>query len=473
MQVTGSRHNLIWCALYTASARTLLSSAMVVFIFCQPAVVVGQPALSACNANLESLSLYEAYCLARNSDPNLAIARYKVDGALADKDEARGGVLPQISIFGDWSENEVRYDRSDLGQLPSQEYPGERYGVNLRTPLLNMRLFREYQRQNRLVGQSEQQLAVAESMLLSEVVGAYLLKLLAEETVEQVEAEFSALESQVEEVAALYEKSLVPVTQVLETQTRADGLRAQLVDAQGKAAIAFERLTQLLGQRNFKLRPVTGGQIPLLSEISDAEQAAELATQFDPAIAAAEEALKAARTAIDRERGSWWPEVDFIYSSQFSDVGFDNLSSPPRSTETYTISLRYPLFQGGAGTARIRGAWADFYTAKQELEATKRAATGRARAAWVNLETATKRVEAARQAAKTARVNLDASRKAVRSGTAKVTDVLVALAQNTRAQRDLSEARFQRAMSWLELELSAGATPGALAPSFSRALSGD
>ena len=134
--------------------------------------------------------------------------------------------------------------------------------------------------------------------------------------------------------------------------------------------------------------------------------------------------------------------------------------------------MRYPLFEGGAGSARLRSAWAEYYSAQQQLEAAKREASGRARSAWVNLESATERVQATRQAVITAETNLDASRKAVKAGTAKVTDVLVALAQNTRAQRDLTEARFQRAMGWLELELATGSDPSLLAPRLSSALHG-
>ena len=87
----------------------------------------------------------------------------------------------------------------------------------------------------------------------------------------------------------------------------------------------------------------------LLTGVGDAEQAATLAIAFDPAIAAAQQAVNAARKGVDREKGSWWPEVDFVYNSQYSDVGFDNLTSPPRSSESYSISMRYPLFEGGAG----------------------------------------------------------------------------------------------------------------------------
>lgn len=424
------------------------------------------------SVSIESvLSLLDAYEVARDYDTDMALARFRVDIAAASRDVAKGKNFPQVSLFGDWSENKINYEGGAFGQLPSQEYPGERYGVQLRSPLFNWRNFKEYERQKALVGQSTQELAIAETELLAQVVEAYLTVLLTEEAVLQLESELSALEQQLEEANALYAKSLLAVTQVLETQTRTDTLRADVLNAKGQAAIAFERLSQLVGVRNFSLQPITD-RFALLSGIQDVESAANLAVEFDPAIEAAEEGVRAARKSIDREKGSWSPEVDFVYTAQYSDVGFDNLTSPPRNTTSYSLSLRYPLFEGGAGMARLRGAWAEFYSAQQRLEGAKRAASGRARAAWVNLQSASERVLATRQAVSTAETNLDASRKAVQAGTARVTDVLLALAQKTRAQRDLNEARFQRAMGWLELELATGADPLSLAPQLSKALHG-
>ena len=416
-----------------------------------------------------ALSILDVYQIARKTDPALAIARYRVEGADAKKDVAQGKMFPQISLFGEWSENEVRYEGTALNQIPSQLYPGERYGLQMRSPVFNVRSFREYERQNALVDQSEQELAVAETELLLSVTQAYLTVLLAEESVQQLQSEVTALERQLEEANALYERSLLPVTQVLETQTRVDSLRADAVNARGQAAIARERLTQLTGLRDVTLRPIQD-RVALVTAIGNAEEAAVLAAEFDPATAAAQQAVNAARKGIDREKGSWWPEIDFVYSTQYSDVGFDNLTSPPRTSESISLSMRYPLFEGGAGAARLRGAWAEFYSAQQQLEAARRQASSRARAAWLNLETATERVEAARQAVKTAAVNVDASRKSVKAGTARVTDVLLALAQSTRAQRNLSEARAQRALGWLELEIATGSDPFALAPRFSGAL---
>ena len=53
---------------------------------------------------------------------------------------------------------------------------------------------------------------------------------------------------------------------------------------------------------------------------------------------------------------------------------------------------------------------------------------------------------------------------------ARVTDVLLALVQSTRSARDLNEARFLKAFSWLELEIVTGGDPQMLASQMSTAL---
>ena len=413
-----------------------------------------------------TVTLQDAYRLARDSAPELAIARYRVDGAESQRDVAKGRVLPQVSAFGQWSENRVEYRG---GFIPDQRYPGERYGFQASQSLINMPNWMEYDRQKALVALSEQELKVAEVQLLGALAEAYLNVLLADADLVQFETEFEALEQQLEEANALYERSLLPITQVLETQTRADTLRADVIAARGRLAIAKENLIALVGTRDIEPLPVAE-RVSLSSTAISASQAAQMAFDSSPEVAAAQEGMLAARKSIARERGSWVPNVDLVISSQYSDVGFDNLTSPPRTSDSIQISVNYPLFEGGAGSARLRGAWAEFYTAQQQVEAAKRSGETRARSAWVQLEAASERVNAARQAVKTSKTNLDAARKAVKAGTARVTDVLLAMAQNTRAERDLSSARFQRAMGWLELELATGVDPVVLAPRLSNAL---
>lgn len=381
-------------------------------------------------------------------------------------------MFPQISLFGDWSDNKVRYEETQVGQIPSQEYPGERYGLQMRAPLFNIRSWREYDRQKALVNQSEEELSVAEADLLGQVTSAYLEVLLANQNLEAFGAELAALEAELMQAEALYNKGLIAVTEVLETQTRLEALRADVIQAKGQVAISREALIQRVGIRDIEPVPVVESFL-LPQTIGTAESAASLALQFDPASAAQERAVDAARQNISKAKGSWWPEIDFVFNSQYSDVGFDNLTSPPRSSESYSLSFRYPIFEGGAGSARLRGAWADYYGAQQRLEEARRLAGGRARAAWVTYNAISERVVATQQALQAAEVNVAASQKAVKLGAGRVSDVLLALAQRTRAQRTLNQARFERALGWLELELSTGSDPVSLAPTVSQAIHGE
>ena len=415
------------------------------------------------------MSLEAVYQLAIEQAPSLAIAQYRVDSAEAQRADARGSLLPQLSLFGEWSENKLSYDGPLSAVYGRENYPGERYGFQARQALFNMSQFREMQRRAALFDRSESDLAQAEIELLAQVVDAYLSVLVEDNTVSQFQVESEALEKQLEEAQALYSRALIPLTQVLETQTRSDTVKADLIQAEGEAAIARERLTELIGIRDFELMDIAEGAT-LTARMVTPEQAVAEALQNSPAVSAAKESAEAAEFGIKREKGSWWPEVSLVFNHQYSDVGFDNLTSPPRTTESVSIAVSYPLIQGGAGSARIRGAWAEFYAAKEELEGVKRQVETQTRSAWVRLIAANKRITAAQQALDTAHVNVSAAQKSVKAGTARVTDVLFALAQRTRAQRDRFFAEQQRIMAWLELELITGSAPSAVAPVLSDAL---
>ena len=223
--------------------------------------------------------------------------------------------------------------------------------------------------------------------------------------------------------------------------------------ARGNTLIAREELSQLTGEGVGALASVAD-TFALVNRFPSALAASQQASLNSPVVAAAEAAVDAARKQVDRERARRLPRVDLTYSYQHSDVGFDNLQSPARDTSTVAIAFNYPLFEGGAIAARIRGATARFRSADTIYRAEVIRAEARARSAFLNFNAVTERLVAGKKAIVSAKTNLDASRKAVLAGTARVSDVLMALAQNTRALRDYSQAKFQYAMGWVELELA-------------------
>ena len=116
-----------------------------------------------------TMSLETVYTLAVDQAPSLAIARYRSEAAKEQSAEARGAVLPQLSLFGEWSENTVNYDGPLAAIYGEQDYPGERYGFQARQTLFNMSQFREVQRRDALFDRSESDLAQAEIELLAQV----------------------------------------------------------------------------------------------------------------------------------------------------------------------------------------------------------------------------------------------------------------------------------------------------------------
>ena len=425
--------------------------------------------LSATLCTADEIPFSGAYDLARRAAPGLALARFRVDSAAANKDIAFGRMLPQVTLFGQFSDNDVEYENTVV--LQNQQYPGERYGLLVKQSLLNIPDGLEATRLSLVHNQVKEELAVEETELLLQLLETFLGVLLADAELEELTAELHALEKQFEEAQALYEKNLLPITQVLETQTRVNSLQADVIMARGNTEVSREELIKLTGERSSEPMAVQD-TFTLLSRFRSVEEAALDAVSQSPAVAAADAALLAAKRGVDREKSTWIPTFELTYSFQHSDVGFDNLSSPPRDTSSFAIGFNYPLVEGGAGFARLRAAWADYYSAVTRLQAQTREAEARARSAWLNFQAVTERLLAARQGIDTAETNVDASRMAVLAGTGRFTDVLTALAQNTRAKGVFNSAKFQYALAWAELELATGASPRALVPVISEALHG-
>ena len=422
--------------------------------------------LLATSVRATNVSLIEAYELALDHAPSVSIARFQIDGARAKKAQALSKLLPQATIFGQWSKNKLSYDSESLVQFDT-DYPGQRYGVSVRQSLITVSDGIELNRQGELLELSKEKLRVTEAGLLTEIITAYLDILMSDAEVALLKDEILAVAEQLMEAKALYAKNLISVTEVLETESRQDTLKADRVMAEGRAAVSREALARLTGLRGGEPLAVAE-DLALLSRFSDPDQAAAAASLADPLIAAAESEVAAAEQAVLKEKSRWIPDVYLSYNYQHSDVGFDNQSAPARDTSTVAIDFNYPLFQGGAKLARIRGASAEYNTALTTLRSQQLETESRARSAWLVFDAAIERLLAAKQAERSSTVKVTAMRRAAKAGTVRYTDVLLALAQQSRALRDLIDARFFYTQAWVELELASGAEPGPLAEKLSK-----
>ncbi len=417
---------------------------------------------------LKQVSFLEAHDLAKNYAPELSIAQYDLERASANSSIAMGRILPQVGMFGQWSSNNLDYEQGAL--FPDQSYPGKRYGIQLTQALLRASDGLEVARLKALTELSAEQLAVAENKLLSSLIEAFLGVLLAQSQKSAADSEVAAVIQREAEASALYEKQLLPVTQLFETRSRLHTVKADATSADVNAEIALEKLSLFTGQRVMpkSILPT----FSLFSTISSADDAATLAVSYSDRISAAEKALRAAELAVSRERATWIPNVDVSISYQHSDIGFDNLSAPARNTSIVSVGFNYPLFEGGARFARIQKAKAELGASRVKLEAEIRESVTRAKAGWLNLKGLEERLTSARSAFEAAQANVDATTEAVRAGIATFSDSLMTLAQRTAAETTYNEAKFLYVMGWVELQLAVGTNPDIIVPKLSQVLHG-
>ena len=423
--------------------------------------------LTAQLSNGEEITLLDAFNLASDSALDINLARYSVDIANANRDVAFGKIMPQVSLFGQWSENRVNYDTSALTDIPA--YPGQRYGVQVKQALLNVADSLEVRRLEALAKQSENQVAFAYAQLLSDLTAAFFQITITSKQQAVIQDELVALESRYSQTKALSDKKLVPVTETLETLARRDSLKADMAFLDGKAAVAAEDFFMLVGDRGVAPASVSK-RITLPSESISLNEAISLASLNNPTIAIAEEGLNAAREAIRREKSSWIPNIDLSFSYQHADVGFDNLGTPPRDTSIFTVGFNYPIIEGGAGAARLRGVWAEYYGALTRLQFAKRDVEARVRSAWLNKQASVERAKAAINARAAARVSFLASEKALLAGTVNTSDTLDALARRSMSEVQLVRANLEMVVSWIEFQLAIGDSPRTIASTISSAI---
>ncbi len=409
----------------------------------------------ACWANAalaDTLSLFDVYAQALESDPRVKIAQHKVEMSEARKDGATGQLLPQASFSGQWSDNEVDFINTDLA---SQSYNGERYGIQVRQMLFNWSTISARSRAKQVVAQSEAELLDVMGILLVDVAERYFQVLLADGDLQLITAERELVQQQVKETEELFERKLVRITDFLETQARADKVRTDLIEAENLAALSRENLSELTGTIIGDVAPIREDfTLPRLEQ--NMEYWTEQSLASNAMLVSKREAVEAADKAVQEQKGGHYPTLDLVISTQRSDIGFDNQASPARDTEYVGLNVNVPIFAGGSTRARVREAWSQYYIAREEEEAARREVLKRTREAWLNTRSSRKRIDSAELSVRSAAKSYEAMSKSFTYGTVTASDVLAALHAQTRAQRDYQDALYSYLVNWMALKRESG-----------------
>ena len=191
---------------------------------------------------LKAESLISIYQQALLEDPQLKSAEFKLEVGGAQKGQALGQLLPQVSATANWSENkQVGY----VARGSNTNYPGTRYYVSLTQSVVDFAKFWEWRQSQEVENQFASELIEAQHGLIFNVVQRYFGVLDAQDQLYLTQQEKEATGNELEQVKKQYDKQLIKITDLYEVEARFDQIKADEIEAESALIIAKQSLKEL------------------------------------------------------------------------------------------------------------------------------------------------------------------------------------------------------------------------------------
>ena len=394
-------------------------------------------------------TLEDFFSAAINYSPQLKIAEERLNIGSARTSAAKGQLLPQLRANASRSDNR----RNALGSL--QTFDGERYSITLTQVLFNWQAFSARKEASLIEDQFEAEYYGELGLLLTDVAEKYFDVLLANDALSSIATELDAVSNQLDQIQSMYDRQLAQVTDLYQAQAGLAAVEAQQLQLQTELAVRREALRSASGVESGELYRLSDDANipPLENSINYWVQQAE---DNNHQVRAREHAVEAADKRIDQRRGAYMPQVNFIVQRQDSDVGFDNIPQA-RTDNTYIgLDITIPLYAGGSNRAGVREATSQLRIAESELRQVQLEASERVRSAYLQVQSAETLIAAAQKLVESTTLSSTAMQRGFELGAVTSVDVLNALRDQFRSERDLQATRYNHVKYLLLLKRETG-----------------
>ena len=401
------------------------------------------------STGITGTTLEDFFSAAIDYSPQLKIAEERLNIGSARTSAAKGQLLPQLRANASRSDNR----RNALGAVDT--FDGERYSITLTQVLFNWQAFSARNEASLLEDQFEAEYFGELAFLLTDVAEKYFDVLLASDALNSIASELDAVSNQLDQIQSMYDRQLAQITDLYQAQASLAAVEAQQLKLQTELAMRREALRSASGVESgdlYRLSDETNIP-PLENSINYWVQQAE---ENNHQISAREYAVEAADKRIDQRRSAYMPQVNFVVQRQDSDVGFDNRPQD-RTDNTYIgLDVTIPLYAGGSNRAGVREATSQRRIAESELRQVQLQANERVRSAYLQVQSAETMIEAARKLLESTELTSTAMQRGFELGAVTNVDVLNALRDQFRAERDLQRTRYDQVKFLLLLKREAG-----------------
>jgi len=410
-------------------------------------------------AKAQSLqALYEA---ARAYDASYLSARSLADTAqyklIQAESLARPGVGLGASVQAqhNWAGEGV-YPVDPLKTLTTQA------GLNGKMAVYNPGNSATIEQARRSLGVYASDLDAAEQDLIVRVSQAYFDVLGARDNLGTAQAAKTAIGEQLASAKRNFEVGTATITDTREAQARYDLSTAQEIAADNDLRTKQVVLDQLVGRKNVDPKPlIQPVALPALPN-PDIEGWVN-GIEEHPAVRKARLGLEIAGLEYKKARSANGVTVDATgtlgiqHTAMNLPAAYANASGAGTAkSATLGLSINYPLYSGGAISAREKETAKLEEKSREDLEYARRTVTLNTRSAFLGVQSLQAQVKALEAAESSSKLALEATQLGYKVGVRVNIDVLNAQTQLFTTQRDLAKARYDTVLTGLRLRQANG-----------------
>jgi outer membrane protein len=408
-----------------------------------------------CNAQ----TLTDVYRKALMEDTQYRAARKAVDAALEKVPQARAGLLPNVSLTGNSSQQKGEASFSDA-PFVNRDVNSWGWTAQVTQPLIRWANWVGYQQAGAQVAQAKAQFFQAEQELILRTAQTYFDVMVARENIRVSDAQLHSVDEQLVLAERNFSVGTGIITDVHEAKAKKGLVLSQRIAAINELATKQADLEKILGET----APLETGRLsrslPLIRDAAMNEWLSVAGTE-NPQVKLQQAALEVAQKEVSKNSSAHLPTLDLTLN-RAGNFSSGSMSSPADLTtrinsQQIGLQLTVPLFSGGATQSKVRESLVLEDKAQDDLLGAKRNATSQVRLAFAGVLNGQAQIEALQAAVEAGEHAVEANKIGFKIGTRINPDVLNAEQQLYGSMRDLMKARVEVLMQGLKLKAAAGA----------------
>jgi len=409
-------------------------------------------------AQVRAMSLMEAYEAALANDSVYRSAIHENEAGQQYKVIGRANLLPNLSASYSFNKNDmdITSKNTAITRTENRDYNSKNAVIQLRQPLINMESWARYNQGNSQTALSDKQFEIRKHELISRFFGLFANANYAEDLLALAEAQQVSLKKQEEANRLMSSRGEGTKTALIESQAKLSLAEAQLIESRDGVTDGRNALATMIGKEVNSLDRLTETFDILPTEQSSYEEWKAIALENNPEIAAQKESLEIANQEIKRNRAGHMPRLDAVASISKSDSDSVTTFKQEVDTKSIGLQLNIPIYSGGSVSALTLQAESNYKKAQDDLESKTNQVLLDLRKQFSSIQSSTLKINALKQAVDSAELLVVATKKSLVGGVRTNLDVLDARKQLFESKRDLSLARYNYLVAYINLRKAAG-----------------